>query len=155
MGEFTRLDENEITTGLETIAGWSVDDDKLFREFTFPRFIEAFGFMASVATVAEKLDHHPEWFNVYNKVQIRLITHEAGGITENDIGRPRAAADSAADDVFGWSVALSGDTVVIGAPTSIFVLPGGTGSAYVFDINRDDIIDEDLGNLAAVEIPNN
>ena len=47
------------------------------------------------------------------------------------------------------------DTVVIGAPTSIFVLPGGTGSAYVFDINRDDIIDEDLGNLAAVEIPNN
>jgi len=66
-----------------------------------------------------------------------------------------AAADSAADDVFGWSVALSGDTVVIGAPTSIFVLPGGTGSAYVFDINRDDIIDEDLGNLAAVEIPNN
>ena len=66
-----------------------------------------------------------------------------------------AAADSAADDVFGWSVALSDDTVVIGAPTSIFVLPGGTGSAYVFDINRDDIIDEDLGNLAAVEIPNN
>ena len=66
-----------------------------------------------------------------------------------------AAADGAADDVFGWSVALSGDTVMIGAPTSIFVLPGGTGSAYVFDINRDDIIDEDLGNLAAVEIPNN
>ena len=66
-----------------------------------------------------------------------------------------AAADGAADDVFGWSVALSGDTVVIGAPTSIFVLPGDTGSAYVFDINRDDIIDEDLGNLAAVEIPNN
>ncbi len=64
-------------------------------------------------------------------------------------------ADGAADDVFGWGVALSGDTVVIGAPTSIFVLPGGTGSAYVFDINRDDIIDEDLGNLAAVEIPNN
>ncbi len=65
------------------------------------------------------------------------------------------AADSAADDVFGWSVALSGDTAVIGAPTSIFVLPGGTGSAYVFDINRDDIIDEGLSNLAAIEIPNN
>ncbi len=65
-----------------------------------------------------------------------------------------AAADSTTDDVFGWSVALSGDTVVIGAPTSILVLPGGTGSAYVFDINRDDIIDEDLGNLATVEIPN-
>ncbi len=90
MGEFTRLDENEITTGLETIAGWSVDDDKLFREFTFPRFIEAFGFMASVATVAEKQDHHPEWSNVYNRVRIHLTTHEAGGITENDFGLARS-----------------------------------------------------------------
>jgi len=62
-----------------------------------------------------------------------------------------AAADSATHDVFGWSVALSGDTVVIGAPTSIVELPGGTGSVYVFDIKRDDIIDEDLGNLATVE----
>ena len=49
MGDFTRLDENEIKKSLESIDGWSVDDDKLFREFTFPRFIEAFGFMASVA----------------------------------------------------------------------------------------------------------
>ena len=90
MGEFTRLDENEITMGLETITGWSVDDDKLFREFTFPRFIEAFGFMASVATVAEKQDHHPEWSNVYNRVRIHLTTHEAGGITENDFGLARS-----------------------------------------------------------------
>ncbi len=90
MGEFTRLDENEIITGLETIADWSVDDDKLFREFTFPRFIEAFGFMASVATVAEKQDHHPEWSNVYNRVRIHLTTHEAGGITENDFGLARS-----------------------------------------------------------------
>ena len=90
MGDFTRLDENEIKKSLESIDGWSVDDDKLFREFTFPRFIEAFGFMASVATVAEKQDHHPEWFNVYNRVEIRLTTHEAGGITENDIGLARS-----------------------------------------------------------------
>jgi len=90
MGNFTRLDENEITRNLESIGGWSVDDGKLFREFAFPRFIEAFGFMASVATVAEKQDHHPEWFNVYNKVQIRLTTHEAGGITEHDIGLARS-----------------------------------------------------------------
>ena len=89
MADFTRLDEHEIARRLESITGWSVDNDKLYREFTFPRFIEAFGFMASVATVAEKLDHHPEWFNVYNKVQIHLITHEAGGITENDIGLAR------------------------------------------------------------------
>ena len=65
------------------------------------------------------------------------------------------AADSAADDVFGWSVALAGDTVLIGAPTSILVSPGGRGSAYVFDINRDDIIDDDPGNLVAVDILNN
>jgi 4a-hydroxytetrahydrobiopterin dehydratase len=90
MGDFTRLDENEIKKSLESIDGWSVDEDKLFREFTFPRFIEAFGFMASVATVAEKQDHHPEWFNVYNRVEIRLTTHEAGGITENDIGLARS-----------------------------------------------------------------
>ena len=65
------------------------------------------------------------------------------------------AADSAADDVFGWSVALAGDTVLIGAPRSILVSPGGRGSAYVFDINRDDIIDDDPGNLVAVDILNN
>lgn len=90
MGDFTKLNENEIKRSLATIAGWSVDDDKLFREFVFPRFIEAFGFMASVATVAEKQGHHPEWFNVYNKVQIRLTTHEAGGITDNDFGLARS-----------------------------------------------------------------
>ena len=90
MGDFTRLDQNEIESSLETISGWCVDDGKLYREFVFPRFTEAFGFMASDATVAEKQDHHPEWFNVYNKVQIRLTTHEAGGITENDFGLARS-----------------------------------------------------------------
>ena len=90
MGDFKRLDGDEITKSLTSIAGWSLDNDKLYREFTFPRFVEAFGFMASVATVAEKQDHHPEWFNVYNKVRIHLTTHEAGGITENDINLARS-----------------------------------------------------------------
>lgn len=90
MADFTKLDGNAITKGLASVDGWSVDDEKLFREFVFPRFIEAFGFMASVATVAEKNDHHPEWFNVYNKVQIHLTTHEAGGITENDFALARS-----------------------------------------------------------------
>ncbi len=84
MGEINKLDDDEIAAKLEDIRGWSVEDGKLFREFVFRRFIEAFGFMASVATVAEKQNHHPEWFNVYNKVRIHLTTHEAGGITEND-----------------------------------------------------------------------
>lgn len=90
MADLTRLDELEIKQGLAGVAGWSIDDGKLFREFTFPRFIEAFGFMASVATVAEKLDHHPEWFNVYNRVKIHLTTHEADGITENDFSLARS-----------------------------------------------------------------
>lgn len=90
MGDFKRLDESEIKSSLDSIGGWSLDDGKLFREFVFPRFIEAFGFMASVATVAEKQDHHPEWFNVYNKVRIHLTTHEAGGITDNDFDLARS-----------------------------------------------------------------
>jgi 4a-hydroxytetrahydrobiopterin dehydratase len=84
MGDFKRLNDKEIAASLKNTRGWSIQDGKLFQEFVFPRFVEAFGFMASVAIVAEKQDHHPEWFNVYNKVQIHLTTHEAGGITEND-----------------------------------------------------------------------
>lgn len=80
----TKLSESEITANLGTIPGWTIEDGKLYRQFLFPRFIEAFGFMASIATVCEKQNHHPEWFNVYNKVQIRLTTHEAGGISELD-----------------------------------------------------------------------
>ncbi|MBT8444689.1 MAG: 4a-hydroxytetrahydrobiopterin dehydratase [Gammaproteobacteria bacterium] len=85
MSPITRLSESEITASLTEIPGWTIEDAKLYRQFIFPRFIEAFGFMASVATVCEKQDHHPEWFNVYNKVQISLTTHEAGGISQRDI----------------------------------------------------------------------
>jgi 4a-hydroxytetrahydrobiopterin dehydratase len=55
------------------------------REFTFRDFNEAFGFMTRAALVAEKLDHHPEWFNVYDKVEVTLATHDAGGVTERDV----------------------------------------------------------------------
>ena len=90
MVDINRLDEDEIAAGLEDIAGWTIDEGKLFREFKFPRFVEAFGFMSSVAIVAEKQNHHPEWFNVYNKVRIHLTTHEAGGITEKDFTLARS-----------------------------------------------------------------
>jgi len=90
MGDFKRLDSDEIAVGLETVPEWTIENDKLFREFVFPRFIEAFGFMAAAAIVAEKQNHHPEWFNVYNKVRIHLTTHEAGGITENDFALARS-----------------------------------------------------------------
>jgi len=66
------------------LAGWSVEAGKLHREYKFADFVEAFGFMTSVALLAERLNHHPEWFNVWNTVRVDLTTHDAGGITERD-----------------------------------------------------------------------
>jgi 4a-hydroxytetrahydrobiopterin dehydratase len=64
---------------------WSLVDGKLHRELAFPSFIEAFGFMTRAALVAQSMDHHPEWSNVYGTVVIDLTTHSAGGITQNDL----------------------------------------------------------------------
>jgi 4a-hydroxytetrahydrobiopterin dehydratase len=74
-------------SALGKLAGWSevAGRDAISRKFTFRDFNEAFGFMARAALVAEKLDHHPEWFNVYNRVEVTLATHDAGGVTERDI----------------------------------------------------------------------
>jgi len=68
-------------------AGWTLDEgrDAISKEYTFANFVEAFSFMAAVALHAEKMDHHPEWFNVYRKVQVTLSTHDAGGLTELDV----------------------------------------------------------------------
>jgi len=79
-----KLSADEIQAGLDELEGWSLDDEKLYREFRFENFITAFGFMSSAAIEAEKMNHHPEWFNVYSKVRVHLITHDAGGITELD-----------------------------------------------------------------------
>ena len=77
---------------LNELAGWSevAGRDAIRRSFTFKDFNEAFGFMARAALVAEKLDHHPEWSNVYNKVEVTLATHDAGGVTERDVKLARA-----------------------------------------------------------------
>ncbi|MFT6969108.1 MAG: 4a-hydroxytetrahydrobiopterin dehydratase [Cellvibrionaceae bacterium] len=72
----------ELNNGSENL--WSVKEEKLNREFKFPNFILAFGFMTQVAILAEKADHHPEWSNVYNSVVINLTTHDAGGISKKD-----------------------------------------------------------------------
>src|SRR3984893_7396483 len=74
-------------TALAKLEGWSEVDgrDAISRKFTFKDFNEAFGFMTRAALIAEKLDHHPEWFNVYNKVEVTLATHDAGGVTDRDI----------------------------------------------------------------------
>jgi len=67
------------------LPDWHVDDGKLVRSFDHSDFVQAFGFITRVALVAEKLDHHPEWTNVYNKVEIRLWTHDTGAISALDI----------------------------------------------------------------------
>lgn len=85
-----KLDDGAIRDALAALPDWSVDGGKLFREFKFADFGEAFGFMARAALVAERLDHHPEWFNVYSTVRVHLTTHDAEGITEYDTELARA-----------------------------------------------------------------
>ena len=82
-----KLTGNARKTALGKLSGWSEvkDRDAIAKKFTFADFNEAFGFMARAALIAEKLDHHPEWFNVYNKVEVTLSTHDAGGVTERDV----------------------------------------------------------------------
>lgn len=82
-----KLTGNARKTALAKLNGWSEvkDRDAISRTFTFGDFNEAFGFMTRAALVAEKLDHHPEWFNVYDKVEVTLATHDAGGVTERDV----------------------------------------------------------------------
>ncbi len=79
-----KLSSDEIQTELKKVAGWVIQDAKLHKEFQFSSFIEAFGFMTQLALVAESMNHHPEWFNVYNRVVIDLTTHDAGGISNLD-----------------------------------------------------------------------
>ena len=80
-----RLSEVEINEELKHLPGWSVENEKLHKEFQFDSFNQAFGFMTRAAMEIEKMNHHPEWLNVYNKITIELMTHDAGGITKNDI----------------------------------------------------------------------
>jgi 4a-hydroxytetrahydrobiopterin dehydratase len=79
-----KLSESEIAAELHKLPGWSVADGKLHRVFEFADFRQAFSFMTAVALVAEAMNHHPDWSNVWNKVTIDLNTHSAGGITKND-----------------------------------------------------------------------
>lgn len=85
----TKLSEEQIKKELANLPGWSIVNGKLHKDFVFKDFIEAFGFMSTAALHIEKMNHHPEWFNVYNKIKIDLTTHDAGGITQNDINLAR------------------------------------------------------------------
>jgi 4a-hydroxytetrahydrobiopterin dehydratase len=79
-----RLDPDEIARRLAEMTGWTLAGGKLHREYKFADFAQAFGFMASVALVAERMNHHPEWFNVWSTVVVDLTTHDAGGVTAKD-----------------------------------------------------------------------
>lgn len=79
-----KLSEPEINDALAALPGWSVVNGKLHRDYKFPDFVHAFGFMATSAIAIEAMNHHPEWFNVWNRVTIDLMTHDSGGITAND-----------------------------------------------------------------------
>lgn len=87
----TKLTEQEIAEHLDEVNAnksvenqWNIVDGKLEKEFIFSNFIQAFGWMTQVAMHAEKLIHHPEWFNVWNKVHVKLTTHDVGGISDLD-----------------------------------------------------------------------
>ena len=84
MPDRSKLSDEQISVRLGEIPGWSFADNQLSRTLQFDNFVAAFGFMASVALLAEKLDHHPNWSNVYNTVEIGLNTHDAGGVTDFD-----------------------------------------------------------------------
>lgn len=82
-----KVSAEERTAALAGLPGWREERDggALYKDFSFKDFSEAFGFMARTALLAEQMDHHPEWFNVYNRVEVTLTTHDAGGVTARDI----------------------------------------------------------------------
>jgi 4a-hydroxytetrahydrobiopterin dehydratase len=84
MAERRKLSDAEVSARLSEVPGWTIVEGKLQKTFQFPSFVYAFGFMSRVALVAEAMNHHPEWFNVYNRVTIALTTHDAGGISPFD-----------------------------------------------------------------------
>ena len=80
-----KLTDAQISAGLAQLPGWKLQAGKLHREYQFPNFAHAMGFMATAAPLIEKKNHHPEWANVYNRVTVDLTTHDAGGITQRDL----------------------------------------------------------------------
>ena len=81
----SRLTEAQLQESLATLDGWELKDGKLHKTYKFADFSQAWGFMSRAALIAEKMDHHPEWFNVYSTVRVDLNTHDAGGITRLDV----------------------------------------------------------------------
>ncbi len=87
MAKPKKLTDAQVRTALKkkSLKGWSVAGGKLHREYAFDDFVHAFGFMATSAIAIEAMNHHPEWSNVWNRVRVDLVTHDAGGITARDL----------------------------------------------------------------------
>lgn len=90
-----RLTDDQIDEAVRDLDGWTRAGDTIERSFEFADFVSAFGFMASCALVAESMNHHPEWRNVYNKVEVSLSTHDAGGLTQLDVDLARRMSELA------------------------------------------------------------
>jgi 4a-hydroxytetrahydrobiopterin dehydratase len=80
-----KLTPIEIETGIKDLSGWNYNDNYIIKNFTFDTFFESFTLLCKAAFIAEKLNHHPEWSGVYNKVTLKLNTHDSGGVTQKDI----------------------------------------------------------------------
>ncbi len=96
--KYDKLEATAIEEKITGLDGWTLAGDakSITRSFKFANFREAFGFMTQSALAAEKFDHHPEWFNVYSKVDVTLTTHDAGGLTEQDFRMAKAMDKAAA-----------------------------------------------------------
>ena len=96
MTKIDKATDEQIQEFISQFSCWSVENNKLHCEYVFGGFVQAFGFMTEVALIAERTDHHPEWFNVYKKVVVDLATHEAGGITERDFNLAKSMEEISA-----------------------------------------------------------
>lgn len=92
MARPTKLGDEEIAQALKDLPGWSLETGAvaITRNFKFTTFVDAMGFMMRAALIAEKMDHHPEWSNIYNRVGVLLTTHDAGGLTKLDLDLAKA-----------------------------------------------------------------
>ncbi len=96
--ELIVLDPKEVA---QELSGWTGGPDFITKVYRFEDFAEAFGWMSRIAIIAEKMDHHPEWFNVYNRVDVTLTTHDAGGVTARDVALAEAMEKAAGNSANG------------------------------------------------------
>jgi 4a-hydroxytetrahydrobiopterin dehydratase len=96
--KYEKLERPAIDESLSILPGWRLNESgtSISKSFNFQSFVQAFGFMAESALAAEKLNHHPEWFNVYSRVEVKLTTHDVGGLTDHDVKLAKAMEKAAA-----------------------------------------------------------